>query len=205
MNCDQHRIRIQARGYRHDRVDAAEQQHLDECELCRNWYRDAVLKAILERQPVPKPTAGFVERALREATGVANTAARTRRQAVARSLAAALLLTIGGFLVAMLAVREGESANDSGTRLAGHRIVNVIIDAKGPREDATLTIQLAEDLELEGFADQHLIEWQTDLAKGRNLLALPVRSKTGAGGDIRVALSYDGELRKEMRIPLSAG
>lgn len=145
--------------------------------------------------PVPEPSAGFIDRALR--------AAQSRRVPHAPpaglAAAAAVLLTTA---VALLAALTDTPRAGSVPEI---RVVNVIIEARVARTDALVTIELAEGLELEGFAEQRRIEWRTDLLQGRNLLALPVRSRSGAHGDIRVALSYDGTQSTQLTIPVSAG
>jgi hypothetical protein len=88
---------------------------------------------------------------------------------------------------------------------AGPRIINVVISASDRREYATLTIRLADDLELDGYEGLSVISWQTDLEQGRNLLALPVRSKIGRGGEIWIALAYSGSVETELRIQVDAG
>lgn len=200
MQCRFVRAAISLQGYRASRLDSAQRAHLAECEPCRAWHAEEILKVALQRPSVPDPSPAFVDQALARA-------AREHRHRVPRTLwsaAAAVILTVAVALLAGIGPGEDTPAT-AALAAQGPRIVNVVIEAKEQREDATVTVRLAKDLELEGFEGQHLIQWQTTLAKGRNLLALPVRSKTGAGGDVRIALSYDGSNRSEMRISLSAG
>jgi hypothetical protein len=202
MNCNHHRDTIRALGYRDDQLDATSREHLDACELCRAWYREDLLQAALAAQPVPDPSAGFVDRVLANAVSAAPAQHRPTRRNWAAAAVFAVAVT-GTFIT--FGLRESPLEEMSQVAQREARVVNVVIDASDRREDATLTIRLAEDLELEGYAGLHVIEFQTDLERGRNLLALPVRSKTGAGGEIWIALSHDGGNEKTMRIHVNAG
>jgi hypothetical protein len=204
MNCNQIRTAVSTQGFRVDRLNATTQEHLERCELCSAWQRDETLRLALAGLRVPEPSAGFADRVLERAV-TQRVAAPARRGWAA---AAAVAIAVSGILTVGLGLRELPTAQMPDTVVAApasHRVINVVINAASRRDDATVTIRLAEDLELEGYAGLHTIEWQTDLEQGRNLLALPVRSKTGAGGDIWVAFSYGGSKEKSMRIQVDAG
>jgi hypothetical protein len=216
MNCNRHRDAIRICGYRADRLDASHHEHMDTCELCRAWYREVVLRKALTTQPIPQPAAGFVDRVLASAVSTPpvhrwpseRRPARhwpARLRATNWAAAAVLAVAITGTLTLAVGLRESPPGDLAEVAQRQTRLVNVVIDASHRREDATVTIRLAEDLELEGYAGLHVIEFQTDLERGRNLLALPVRSKTGAGGEIWIALSHAGANEKTMRIHVNAG
>jgi len=200
MNCKHVRTAIHHRRFRADRLEPASRAHLDACELCRVWYQDEVLRTALASQRVPEPDPGFTDRVL--AGAIAAHAAR--RWLPGRSIAAGLLVVLGSLITVTLGTRVQLLEGGPAETVAAPRIVQVVIKSTGRREDATVTIRLAEDLELDGYPGFRLLEWQTDLEDGRNLLALPVRAgKTG--GEMWVAVSYDGSKRQEMRIEIDAG
>ena len=58
------------------------------------------------------------------------------------------------------------------------------------QDGATVTIELADNLELTGFPNERRIEWQTDLSQGKNLLALPLTLTSATESHFHVALSY---------------
>ena len=199
MTCSRIRDEIAARGFRHG-PGPAHEAHLVACELCRHWYEDFELRAALAAQPVPPPSPGFVDRALANAAQ-ADAQGRVRLWTMGGAVAAAVLaLAIGVAGVLRPGQESGQVFGPASTRL-----VNVVIEARDDRSQALVTVELTEELELEGYGDRRRIEWHTDLAKGRNLLALPVRVRSGAAGDLRIALSYEGGTRKEMHIPVRSG
>lgn len=201
MTCNRIRAELALLGYS-DSPGPAQRAHLARCELCRRWHEDWKLGTALAAQPVPAPSAGFADRALARAARQGD-----GRHTVARrgslAAAAAVLLMVTGIIALSGGPVSGPDAPPGTAPVS--RLVNVVIDAKDDRSDARVTVEITGNLELEGYGGQRLIEWQTDLRKGRNLLALPVRVKEGASGDLRVALSYHGGTRKEMHIPVRSG
>jgi predicted anti-sigma-YlaC factor YlaD len=205
MNCNDIRSSVTAQGFQADRLDAASREHLADCDLCRAWYRDEVLRLALTSLRVPSPNAGFEDRAIERAVAAHGGARRPARHWAA---AAALALVVSAVVTVATGVRDTSAPMQEEVVAAPqptYQMINVVIDSSTRRDDATLTIRLAEDLELEGYAGLHTIEWQTDIEQGRNLLALPVRTKTSGGGEIWIALSYGGANEAEMRIQVDAG
>jgi hypothetical protein len=82
------------------------------------------------------------------------------------------------------------------------KTVRVLIDSIANRDHATITIALADNLELEGFPEDRVIEWETSLKEGKNLLALPLRLKDGEASHFEVAFT-DGSTRKQLRIDVT--
>ncbi|MFW6094313.1 MAG: hypothetical protein ACODAC_10095 [Pseudomonadota bacterium] len=165
--------------------------------MCRHWYEDRRLEQALT-DAVPDPGPGFEDRVLRRAVAASREAAPRSWRRPAGIATAALATVLA--LAALLGEPWSAAAPEPKPRM-----VNVVIDAKENRRDALVTVELADDLELAGYSDQRRIQWRTDLAKGKNLLALPVRARSGAQGDIRVALSYQGGAATQMRIPFGSG
>ena len=79
------------------------------------------------------------------------------------------------------------------------RLVEVVIDTATAHEQATLTIELANSLEIVGFPEQRTIQWQTDLAAGKNLLKLPLRLSRDADTYFTVLMNY-GSTEQTMRV-----
>jgi hypothetical protein len=198
MNCDRARTEI----FGPAEPALAARRHVEACELCQVWLDDARLIQALRAEPIPEPSAGFVDRALQRASQPRP--ARFAHPALAA--AAAVLLAVAAVVaVVMPGERVTEVRPVVESPILAPRIVNVVIDAKDDRPGTLLRIELTEDLELEGFANQQSMEWRTDLTRGRNLLALPVRSKAGRGGDIHVALRYADRPGTELRIAVNPG
>lgn len=217
MKCEEFRVATATSGYLPPAMSDPRHSHLRCCELCRHWLDDARLTSTLRLLPIAEPDQDFADRVIgraisaatgggarhdelmvAEAPGVSGHKRRlTARLASGGALAATLLLAV--LLTAGQVPAPGTPQPES-------RLVNVVIDAQVPRPNATLTLFLADDLELDGYAGRRRIEWQTDLAQGRNLLSLPVQVRSGSPSEMRLAVSYeDDDARQEMRIPVDAG
>jgi hypothetical protein len=174
-------------------------EHMKRCTTCRLEHGDAVLDALLRQLPAPVARDGFLDRALVTAVQ-RNTQARPAWQrfgALAASLAAVALTVVlwGG----MPATGPVETVHEAGFAQHEEQTVRIVIDSVAARDSATITIELAENLELSGFPDRRVIEWQTDLLAGKNLLALPLRLKDQGESYLNVSLRHDGEQR-EIRV-----
>lgn len=219
MKCEQFRAATVAGGDEPGNLSEGQHGHLRGCELCRHWFDDARLAAALRELPVADPGPGFADRVIGRAiaagagkdhgdtprgqesdTRVRPIAGRAPRRLTTKLASGGALAAT--FLVAVLLttgqVRTPQAADPES------RLVNVVIDAQVPRPNATLTLFLADDLELDGYAGRRRIEWQTDLAQGRNLLSLPVQMQSGAPSEMRLAVSYGDHTHQEMRIPVDA-
>lgn len=76
--------------------------------------------------------------------------------------------------------------------------IRIVIYSKEDRDKAELSIELAEDLELEGYAGKQRLAWNTKLSKGKNVLTIPVLVRN-KGGEVRVT-SHFGDASHEVKI-----
>lgn len=202
MKCTEARQQIQLL----DRYDDLQQpvnsslaSHVGQCELCRHYASDALLLRELQKLETPEPSAEFLARALVRAQ-------EPVRRRWLPAVAASLLLTVAAGWLGFGALPP--SSQDVGPVIAEaeqiqpagyHRQeVRIVIHSQVDRDDAELTIELAENLELEGFGGQQRIAWHTAVKKGPNLLVLPVRAHD-KGGELRVT-SMLGDKALETRV-----
>jgi len=198
MNCSQSQIAIRAAVYGDGVLDAATRAHLATCEECNEDLADWTLDHALQRQPVPNPRDGFLDEAIAHAIRKGN-AARTRRYAIAASIAALGLALSLFFGVGNVSERGG--SNGPRVVLVAHegKVVRLVIDSPAEQDAATVSIELADNLELAGFPNERRIEWQTNLSEGKNLLALPLTLKDQADSHFRVQVHY-GSTQKDIRV-----
>jgi hypothetical protein len=199
MNCDQVRTQF-------DQDAAADAsavfQHLRECRSCAAAHGDAMIERLLQARVSPDMPSGFADRAI--ATAVAGNA-RRRFGALGVSAVAASIAAVA-LTVALWSPGPVLDSGDMPTRAAyvaivpyEQQLVQVLIEAGSARERATITIELAENLELDGFPNQRVIEWDAELLAGKNLLALPLRLKDQAASFVNVSLRL-GDERKAVRV-----
>ena len=180
-------------------------RHLAACELCRRFYSDLMLdrrlSCTLKEMPLPEPPADFGIRAVRMA--VEKHQSEKRRSLFMAGLAAAAVLMVAFGITWMGKMNSVESVARVMIPVGGEKTVRIMIEAVEPRTKATLAIALAGDVMLKNFPDQNRLQWQTDLRKGGNLLALPLMLNDRTGGDVSVRYRYNGT-EKEVRIKVRA-
>ena len=194
MNCTEARDIVDALP-EGNMPDASLSQHLRECELCRHYCSEARLLRTLRALEAPEPSSAFIEQALRNATRQGTTQVKSAWGRVA-AIAAALVLMVATIIVMQdrapankdmpfaeqpsLAIPDPETVQQSVIQQ-----VRILIYSKEDRDIAELSIDLAENLVLEGYTGQQRLSWNTRLKKGANLLVLPVLVYND-GGQMRV-------------------
>ena len=199
MNCQETRDRILVCGARPGSLEAEPSAHLDTCHECHDWYADLTLDSLLDNFRIPEPSNRFVDR-------VIDAASRSiERQPSVPALAIAACIAVIGITIGLFLDRSQASAVVFEVAMAPYeeRLVEVVIDTRAEREQTTLTIVLPDGLELAGFPDKRTISWQTDLAAGKNLLALPLRLNRDADAHFTVQMSY-GSTEQAMRVKVRA-
>lgn len=182
--------------------------HLQECAECRHQHAEAELGRLLQAHAVPPARPGFADEAILSAIGRASVVQSGRRRGMrwlgAIAASVAVIAVVLGTLVATgpKSMLPAESVAQVVILPLQSKIVQVLIDSADDRDSALITISLADNLELEGFPDERVIEWNTPLKAGKNLLALPLRLTDDAPSHFDVAFSH-GEVRKKVRIDVS--
>jgi hypothetical protein len=200
MDCNEAQSAMRAAVEAETAVDARTRAHLMTCEDCSEDYSDWMLEHALAQDWVQPPREGFVDEVIAAASRD-GAAALVRRYAMAASIA-----VLGIAVGLLVGFRLGtEQANLPHVNLVAHegKTVRLLIDSPAAQDAATVTIDLADNLELAGFPNEHRIEWQTPLAAGRNLLALPLTLTQPADSHFRVGLAY-GSTHRDIRVLVTA-
>ena len=186
--------------------DDAVVSHVRHCELCRSLYNDAVLSCALKGMPVPAMRPGFETAAIQHA--VKRNRRKRRVHAFVSAAAAAVLvvaISLGLFFERSESERHAGLAPDTEVSYgaAVEQTLRILIDAADYRADAALSIDLDENVALKDYPGQRRLEWRTDIARGRNLLELPVVLTGGDEGMLRIRYQYNGS-EQEMSFRIRA-
>lgn len=171
--------------------DKALAAHISECDLCQHYHADLMLNRTLQQFETPKLKEEFVDQLINNAI---------LRNRPSRKLATwprmAAMIVIGvlvSSLFRFIGVDENspESSYPQITLVPNQvKEVRLQINSPSPRQNATISIQLAENLEIEGFTNQQRLAWQTDLSQGNNLLTLPLRLSDPSESFFDVTYTY---------------
>jgi hypothetical protein len=203
MNC--HHFMDQVEEYLDGSLGAAEREnaatHVGGCISCQQRVaRIRTLRAALRDLPVPEPRPDFFPQALAQARQTHHARSSRWPYFAGAALAASLALWLGfGWMPALLQTADGPI----GVTITLHepRAVQLAFNAEHELEQATLSIQLPDGIELQGFPGQREVRWQTDLARGVNMLSLPLVAMSSSGGMLLARLEH-GERATEITVPL---
>ena len=166
-----------------------------------------ILRQALRRMPLPEPRPGFVERALANAT-TADRKFAAPQPGKLRHLAtrwetwvgAALGGAVAAALTMLLLLRpfDQSTGGSGGITLALHetRDIEVLIDSERSLDDASIRIVATGSVMLDGFEDDHEIDWRTRLERGSNLLSLPVVARSAGKGQLVAVIEHGGRTRR---------
>lgn len=179
-------------------------EHAETCARCGQKLSKAEgLLADLKQMPMAGPSADFAERVLRQA--VEQNVDHHHRRGFAAGFGSALVAGLALWFVVGVLPPQGEPTAPGQSlvtiALNETRDVKLVFNAERDVQGAQISIQLPDNVMLAGYPGQRSLEWQTDLAKGDNLLQLPIIA-TQANGGMLVAQIKHGNKVKTLNIKL---
>ncbi len=194
MNCNQ--AQAQLDDYLDRNLSAIQQnalqQHLNSCIHCQQKFERAQkIQWALFDLPVPKPSPDFS----RHAFNFLHTA-RTRASHWFAAAGGALAATLALWLVFTPTAQQPPSSIETvQIRVAPNQVqtVNMVFHSATDIDQATLRIELPDNLQLAGAPQRRLIEWTTRLKKGGNRLSLPVIATDTRTARLMTRVSYNNQ------------
>ncbi len=205
MTCDGFYGRID--DYLDNELPAAQrdafERHLDDCAGCQQRFlREQALRADLRAMPIPAPSVDFAERVLRQA--VKNDVRHHHRHGFVTGFGSALVAGLALWVViGFLPVQHAVVPQGAEPR----QIVSIALDALNEKQDVSLvfnaeravlgariSIELPDNVIIAGYPGRKRLEWRTDLAKGSNLLRLPVIASQADSGQLIAHIEHDNRV-----------
>lgn len=158
-----------------------------------------ILRRALKRLPAPEPRPEFIDRAFAAATRPAPSPRSRLTHLVSRwetwigvGVGAAVAVVLMLMLWSPLIHRE------RGITLALNemRDIDVLIDSERALDGATIRIVATGSVILDGFDNEREIDWQTHLARGSNVLSLPVVARSTGAGQLVAVIEHEGRTRR---------
>ena len=149
--------------------------------------------------PVPAPSADFAERVLRQA--VERNVDHHHRHGFVTGFGSALVAGLALWVVVGLFPGPQGVAPDGKEPLQMVSIalnetqdVKLVFNAERVVLGAKISIELPENVTIAGYPGRRHLEWQTDLAKGSNLLRLPVVATQADAGQLVAHIEHGNKV-----------
>lgn len=186
-------------GELHDAQMRLVDQHLGECADCQQAVDSQ--KALQRRladygeSTMPQPDKAFYDRAIARAAHVGTRHQRNRWVMTGFGGAVAALLMVwivsGTFFTA--ADIDDPAIPSVTMALESPQTFNLVFSSATPLTNASMTVTLPDGIEIDGFAGQREITWQTSLKAGRNILPLTLIATSPTGGELLATLQHEDD------------
>lgn len=199
MKCEQAQQLIQ--DYLDELLDSGQAEklaaHYRNCNDCaKKLTQERQFRQLLKGAPVPPPSAGFVDRALRQAVhSVEKHHHVSHRQGFIKGFGSALVAGVALWAVVSLFPTDQASLSNGGENsisisLHESRDVKLAFFTEKAVQGATIKISLSDNIEIAGYQNRQTLEWKTDLLKGDNVLTLPIKGLQPRQGKIIAQISH---------------
>lgn len=180
---------------------AAFAQHVSVCANCAVRLDNAsAISAGLRKLSVPPPSPDFEKRVFAE---VRRQHKETHRYKFAAGFATAATASLAIWFASSVLMPETLIDTPQMISVAMHetQTVRLVFDSQNNIEQVQLSVDLPDNMELDGYPGRRQLAWQTSLKKGENVLALPIMAIDQGQGELVAQLSY-GEKVKTFRVVL---
>jgi hypothetical protein len=175
-------------------------------ETTENRPQDDELSSLLKNLPMVAAEPGFFDRALVRAAETSRR--RQQRRWLATGFGGAVAAGLVAWLIGGVLFTSPDIAvpDIPGITIAleERREVSFVFASSTALDNAVLTIELPEGVELEGFPGQAAVSWETSLDAGKNHLPLTLVATRAVDGVVVARLEHDAR-SKTFRLRVSAG
>lgn len=199
--------------YLDDAMSVAEKKaaeaHIENCVSCQQALEQhKTVRLALRSLPVVEPTADFEAKVFAVVHGQYSAGSGHSGNRFVAGFATAMVASLAIWFASTIYTppvdeyaRQEQAPQTIKLAMNQARIVKLVFDAPTDLAEVTLSVDLPENIELEGYAGQKQLVWQTNLNKGQNILALPVMATGKGHGELVAQLSY-GDKTKQFHIVL---
>ncbi len=204
MNC--HDIHNHCDAYLdHEMSDTqkhALQLHLESCSACQQYMQQAEeLRDALGKLNAPAMRPEFSARAFDKVQQQNPRSARF----TGTGLALAASLALAGIVGIFMHQPDSTAPEPLAIQISLQQTqdVNLVFNAKEDLNEVTISIELSDNLALDGYGGKRTVSWNTPLQKGKNVLSLPIIATQSGNGMLTARLRL-GDQDKIIRIRVNA-
>ena len=167
--------------------------HLNKCENCSNEFSQAEeILVSLKNIPVPPAKKGYEQRMLKflEEKHIQKNPQRNWFMA---GFGSAVAATFAMWLYfSPVATPDLEEVSTVNLTVQQTHKVDLVFNLPNALQDATLSLELPEKIEIAGYPGKRQLKWKTSFKKGANRLALPLIATEEHDGILTASLSKNG-------------
>lgn len=176
-------------------------EHIHSCDSCKQFYTDAKrVKQMLNDMPVDGPAQGFEQRMF---AAVRRQYPQPTRHHFKAGFASAVAASLAIWFAASVFVPSTTvpTLDVVSIGLLETRELKLVFTSVDDIQQASMQIELPDNIELLGYPGQKMLAWKTRLDKGQNILTLPVRALGAVKGELVARVDY-GDKQKTYRLLL---
>ncbi len=182
----------------------AVEAHIKTCVACQRAMKThETVRQALRLLPVDEASPAFEEKVFAAVRSHYGARRRFFGNRFVAGFSTAMVASLTLWFASTMYIPQLDAEAPQMVNLAMHqaRTVKLMFEAPTDLADVTLSVQLPKNVELEGYAGQKQLVWQTKLNKGQNILALPVIAISNGQGQLVARLNY-GDKTKQFHIVL---
>ena len=181
------------------------EQHVSDCPECTgNLATAESILSGLQKLPVPQPSANFKQRVFSKV----RTQHKDEHQhhpgfSFSTGFATAAIASLAIWLVTSVYIPDTlvEQPQTISISMNEAQIVRLVFDSQADIQQVNLSIDLPDNMQLDGYPGLSELSWQASLQKGQNVLALPIMATGYGQGELLAQVNY-GDKVKIFRILL---
>lgn len=165
--------------------------------------QDFELNELLRSLPSKAPRADFANDVIGKALASAKQAPTNPGIRPQWAVAAVLLVGIFAFALGQHGLPGADNTviepmQSHVVQMTPHEVkqLDLMVVSATDKPNATITVSLADNLELNGYPHMKKLQWQTSLKAGPNKLSLPVNLLSPEDGKISVEINHNGSIKQ---------
>lgn len=164
--------------------------------------QDSELIELLKTLPAKAPRAEFTDEVIGKALASARQTHNTQGIRPQWAIAAMLLVGVLAFSLGQYGIPGStgtiEPIQSHVVQMNPHEVkqLDLMVVSATDKPNATITVSLADNLELDGYPHMKKLQWQTSLKAGPNKLSLPVNLLSPQDGKISVEINHNGSVKQ---------
>jgi len=179
------------------------EEHTGNCDSCRKIVDDSkAMLSGLKSIEVPEPSINFESRVFSE---VRRQHSENHRFKFAAGFSTAVAASLAIWFTSTFFIPGGVVDEPQVIAVAMNEVqtVRLMFDSETDFKQVSLSIDLPDNMQLDGYPERRVLAWETSLKKGQNILALPLMAIEQGQGELVARLNYGGK-EKILRVVLSS-